>query len=64
MADIELAVLARRRLNRRIPALPTMAREEAAGEVRRNRYYATIDRRLTTKDARIKLKSLYPKEPD
>jgi hypothetical protein len=61
MAEIELAVLARQCLNRWIPEATTMAREVAAWEARRNRHPATIDWRFTTKDARIKLKSLYPK---
>jgi DDE superfamily endonuclease len=61
MAEIELAVLARQCLNRRIPDATTMAREVAAWEARRNRRHAMIDWRFTTKDARIKLKSLYPK---
>ncbi len=60
MAQIELAVLARQCLSRRIPDVHTMAREVAAWEARRNRHQATIDWRFTTKDARIKLKSLYP----
>jgi hypothetical protein len=64
MAEIELAVLARQRLNRRIPDRHTMAREVAACEARRNRHHATIEWRFTTKDARIKLKSLYPKESE
>jgi hypothetical protein len=61
MAEIELAVLARQCLHRRIPDATTMAREVAAWEARRNRHPATIDWRFTTKDARIKLKRLYPK---
>jgi DDE superfamily endonuclease len=64
MAEIELAVLARQCLNHRIPDLSTMAREVAAWEVRRNRHYAAIDWRFTTKEARIKLKRLYPKESE
>jgi hypothetical protein len=59
MAEIELAVLARQCVNGRIPDATTMAREVA--EARRNRHQATIDWRFTTKEARIKLKSLYPK---
>jgi hypothetical protein len=62
MADIELAVLARPCVNRRVPEATTMAREVAAWATRRTRHHATIDWRFTTKDARIKLKSLYPKE--
>jgi hypothetical protein len=62
MAEIELAVLARQCLNRRISDELAMAREVAAWEARRNRHQAVIDWRFTTADARIKLKSLYPKE--
>jgi hypothetical protein len=62
MAEIELAVLARQCLNRRIPDATTMALEVAAWEVRRNRHQAIIDWRFRTEDARMKLKSLYPKE--
>jgi hypothetical protein len=62
MAEIELAVLARQGLNRRISDEATMAREVAAWEARRNRHQAVIDWQFTTTNARIKLKSLYPKE--
>jgi hypothetical protein len=61
MAEIDLAVLARQCLSRRIPDATSMAREVAAWEARRNRHQATIDWRFTTRDARIKLKRLYPK---
>jgi DDE superfamily endonuclease len=62
MAEIELAVLTRQCLNRRISDETTMAREVAAWEARRNRHQAVIDWRVTTTEARITLKSLYPKE--
>jgi hypothetical protein len=61
-AEIELAVLARQCLNRRIPDVDCMAHEVAAWETRRNRHHATVDWRFTTKEARLKLQSLYPKE--
>jgi hypothetical protein len=61
MAELELAVLTRQCLKRRIPDAPTLAYEAAAWEARRNRHQATIDWRFTTRDARIKLKRLYPK---
>jgi hypothetical protein len=64
MAEIELAVLARQCLNRRVPDVLTMIREVAAWEARRNRHQAMIDWRFTTQDARIKLKSPYPKDSD
>jgi len=63
MAKMERAVLARQCLNRRIPDANTRAHEVAAWEARRNRHQAMIDWRFTTADARMKLKSLYPKEP-
>jgi hypothetical protein len=62
MAKIALAVLARQWLNRRLADETTMAREVAAWEARRNHHRAPIDWRVTTADARMKLKSLYPKE--
>jgi transposase len=61
MAEIELAVLARQCLTRRVPDVLPMIHELAAWEARRNRHQAMIDWRFTTKDARIKLKSLYSK---
>jgi hypothetical protein len=64
MAEIDRAVLARQCLRRRIPDIHTMAHEVAAWEARRNRHQAAIDWRFTTTDARIKLRSLYPKESE
>jgi hypothetical protein len=63
MPEIELALLARLCLNRRIPDVYSMACEVAAWE-RRNRCQAPIDWHFSTKDARIKLQSLYPKESE
>jgi DDE superfamily endonuclease len=60
MAEIELSVLARQCLDRRIPDAPTLAAEVAAWVNRRNEAGATIDWQFTTADARIKLKHLYP----
>jgi hypothetical protein len=64
MAAIELAVLARQCLKRRIPDIHIRTREVAAWEARRNRHQAPIDWRVTPKAARIKLTSLYPKESE
>jgi hypothetical protein len=61
MAEIELNVLARQCLSRRIPDKKTLINETTAWEHDRNRKQATIDWQFTTKDARIKLKHLYPK---
>jgi transposase len=60
MAEIELSVLSRQCLKRRIPDQPTLIQETAAWEARRNTAGATVDWRFTTADARIKLKKLYP----
>lgn len=60
MAEIELSVLSRQCLDRRIPDQERLRREVAAWEERRNRAKTTIDWRFTTADARVKLKKLYP----
>ena len=60
MAEIELSVLARQCLNRRIPDPETLKQEVAAWEKRRNQGNHSMDWRFTTADARIKLKRLYP----
>ena len=60
MAEIELSVLSRQCLDRRIADRPTLEREVAAWEQRRNAESRRIDWRFTTADARIKLKHLYP----
>jgi len=60
MAEIELSVLSRQCLDRRIPDAPTLEAEVAAWVSRRNEAGATIDWQFTTADARIKLKHLYP----
>jgi DDE superfamily endonuclease len=63
MAEIELSVLQRQCLNRRIPDEATLIREVAAWEKERNQEQATIDWRFTVTDAREKLKRLYPSHP-
>jgi DDE superfamily endonuclease len=60
MAEIELSVLARQCLNRRLGDRATLEQEVAAWEEARNAAAATIDWQFTTADARIKLKRLYP----
>ena len=60
MAEIELSVLARQCLDRRIPSEAELARLTAAWERRRNKEAPTVNWRFTTADARIKLKRLYP----
>ena len=60
MAEIELSVLSRQCLDRRIPDPETLKAEIAAWETRRNETANTINWQFTTQDARIKLKHLYP----
>ncbi len=60
MAEIELSVLSRQCLERRIADRETLAAEVEAWEEERNASGATVDWRFTTADARIKLKHLYP----
>jgi len=60
MAEIELSVLSRQCLARRIPDEATLKREVKAYENRRNAAKATINWRFTSGDARLKLHRLYP----
>jgi len=60
MAEIELSVLHRQCLSRRIEDVPSLEREVAAWQNERNAAQATIDWQFTTNDARIKLRRLYP----
>ena len=64
MAEIELSVLSRQCLDRRIPDLETLTREVAAWERARNADPRPVNWRFTTPDARIKLKRLYPSIQD
>ena len=60
MAEIEIGVMARQCLDRRIPDQEVLRREVEAWQGQRNRDEIRVDWRFTTEDARIKLKSLYP----
>ena len=60
MAEIEIGVMARQCLDRRIPDQSVLRREVGAWQQQRNRDAIRVDWRFTTDDARIKLKSLYP----
>ena len=60
IVEIELNVLGRQCLGRRIQDKPTLTREVAAWEAQRNANQAKVNWRFTTADARIKLKRLYP----
>jgi len=60
MAEIELNVLIRQCLNRRIPEIGVLAAEVEAWQNHRNNQNATINWQFTNKDARVKLRRLYP----
>ncbi len=60
MAEIEIGVLSRQCLNRRIPDQDTLRSEIAAWQKRRNQEGIKVNWRFTTEDARVRLKSLYP----
>jgi transposase len=60
VAELELSVLARQCLDRRIPDRESLEREVAAWEAERNALGGKVDWRFTTEDARIKLRRLYP----
>ncbi len=60
MAEIEIGILSRQCLNRRIPDQETLRFEINAWQELRNKKAICVNWRFTTADARIKLKSLYP----
>lgn len=60
IAEIELNVMTRQCLSRRIESIDILRTELSAWESERNNNYAKIKWQFTTKDARIKLASLYP----
>ena len=60
IAEIELSALAQQCLNRYIENRESLVRETADWEHKRNERQKGVDWQFTTKDARIKLKRLYP----
>ena len=60
IAEIELNVLTRQCLNRRIDSLHRLRDELSAWEQQRNQEAAKVDWQFRTSDARVKLISLYP----
>ncbi len=60
MAKIELSVLSQQCLPRRIAALETVRHEAQAWEYERHATQPGVDWRLTTAEARMKLKRLSP----
>jgi len=60
MAEIELGILGRQCLSRRIDNADDLRRETTAWEAARDSATATVNWQFKTEDARIKLKRLYP----
>ena len=60
MAEIEIGIMARQCLDRRIPDQDTLRHEIKAWKDKRNQDGVCVTWRFTTQDARVKLKSLYP----
>lgn len=60
IAEIELNVMTRQCLSRRIDDIEKLRAELGAWKSERNNNYAKVNWQFTTKDARIKLVSLYP----
>lgn len=60
MAELQFSILFRECLDRRIPDQESLIKEISDWETDRNSKSITIDWQFETKDARIKLKKLYP----
>jgi hypothetical protein len=60
LAAIELSVMARQRLDRRIESAEMLRREVEAWETDRNERMVEVKWHFTTAEARIKLRRLYP----
>ena len=60
VAEVELSVLSRQCLDRRIADGATLERELLAWTAARNREACAVNWQFTTADARIKLRHLYP----
>jgi hypothetical protein len=62
MAEIEISVLDRQCLDRRLEEIPIVRSEVQAWEALRNDQHATVDWRFTTTKARSKMQYLYPSQ--
>jgi hypothetical protein len=58
--EIEINVMVSQCLDRRIDSIETVRSEVAAWQARRDNLQAKVNWQFTTKDARVKLKRLYP----
>ena len=60
IAEIELSVLSRQCLDRRVPDFESLQAEAMAWQERRDAIGSKVEWGFRTEDARIKLKRLYP----
>ena len=60
VAEVELSVMIRQCLNRRIASIKVLRDEVAAWQASRDRIQAKVNWQFTTDDARVNLKRLYP----
>jgi hypothetical protein len=60
MAELEIGILNRQCLDRRIPDIETVRKEVGTWVRERNRESRKVNWQFTTQDARIKLRRLYP----
>ena len=60
MAEIEIGVMCRQALDKPLPDIESFKRQVKAWTLLRNIECSTVNWQFTTKDARIKLKRLYP----
>ena len=60
MVEIELSILCEQCLDDRIPDGETLRRKVRAWETARNEQRATVNRRFSISDARVKLERVYP----
>lgn len=60
IAECELSVLTREGLDKRVPDRQTLQEQVKAWYSRRNQKQTRVNWQFTTKDARVKLKKLYP----
>ena len=61
MTELEIGVMSRQCLRRRIPSIEKMKTEVQTWVTERNNNKTTVHWHFTTADARIKLRHLYPK---
>jgi hypothetical protein len=60
MAEIEIGIMCRQALSKPLPDMSSFKSQVGAWKLRRNTEDGKVNWRFTTKDARIKLKRLYP----